>query len=1156
MVGIPWHDLCAADVEDLIATLLVRTVDGAVPSDGPGGDSGVDVVAQGPAGDHVFAIKGFGRRLTTAQKRQVLESLGTAVKRQPNMVAWTLVLPLDLSPVEQSWLREVASAVTTVEVNWMGRTALEAAFAERPDLASASLPRSSERRVLEPLVEQGIGEVQANDENGGPGTGHLRKSQDRSDGVHNTVVGGKASIVVQSGVISGDVRIPVTVHRALSGMVARQLPPSTEFVGRTRELAVLRDILCSDSPTGTVVVSAVAGMAGVGKTALAVKAAHAAMDHDWFSGGVLFLDLHGYDRVPVSPARALDSLLRGLGVPGDEIPPETADRVGLYRSVLAGSTGSVLIVLDNASSAEQVRPLLPGDARHRVVVTSRHSLPQLSARHLELAVLSADEAVGILDAAVRAADPSDARIGGNLPSARRVASYCGHLPLALQIAAALLVFDQGKPVAELASELAESHTRLDHLDDGERAVRAAFDLSYHRLPSDQARLFRLFGVHPGPDVATDTVAALADRDEPVARRMLAELARAHLVEPAPVRGRWRMHDLIRIYAERVPSHYSQADERQRARDRLCEYLLYRADAADDHLTALPQTPVSAEFTSRDEALAWFDAERATLVAVTSMAADHGRDDIAHHLPARLVEYFSWRRHLNDWLATALISKQAATRLRDPNLEATALSNYGNVLRELHQLDEAVGTCQTAVTLARSIRDRHREAGALLNLGLALRYTGQVDEAISVCSQAYDAFRHVGDQRGEARALNNLGNVLCKAGRLEKASDVHREHLDLSRRTGDRVGEMMALIGLGNTFERAGKARMSADSYEAALAICREAGNQRLLSTLLNNLGHVLRQLGRTQEASAMHEQDLEVCREAQDLPGEARALVGIALVLDELGKSHEALDMHRRAVERARESGHSDIESIAQTNLSNMLFQQGHWKEAIATCQRTADLFRRSGQPAEQAMILYNLGYALQEENRPKEAVRAYGEAASLCRAIDDRHGEARALEARGNAFCGMRHVQQARRDHAKALTIARKLGDQLAEGRALVGLGKALLAAKRPKDAVRILRQAVDVTRQNGDTKQAVLALCHLGAALMDSGRGDDSFPLFDEAIKLSPDTDPLEILYLGTQGKVRPFSVFLLESGIVEDTDQGYRAQAQPARRKRKRKRHNRRR
>ena len=493
--------------------------------------------------------------------------------------------------------------------------------------------------------------------------------------------------------------------------------------------------------------------------------------------------------------------------------------------------------------------------------------------------------------------------------------------------------------------------------------------------------------------------------------VLTSIRTPRMIEPAAVLRRWRMHDLIRIYAEQVST---QVDERQSARDRLCEHLLILADAADDHVTALPGTPLPVEFTSRDEALAWFDAERATLVAVTGMAAEHGRDDIAHHLPARLGEYFSWRRHLDDWLVTATISKEAAARLRDPNLEAMALCNYGNVLRELRRFDEAVEVCQNAVTLARSTGDRPCEAAVLLNLGLALRYTGHVDEAARICLQARDAQRRLGDQRGEARALNNLGNTLYEAGRFEEAGDVHREHLDLCRRTGDHVGEMMALVGLGNVSEHTGELRMSADSYETALAICRETGHAGLQSTLLNNLGNVLRQLGRAQEATALHQQDLEICREARDLSGQGRALVGIASALDDLGSPNEALDTCRRAVAAAQSSNHSGIELLAQTTLLNMLVQQELWQEAIAIGQRALDLFRQSGQPAKEAAVHFNLGYAWEEEDRPREALRSYGEAASLFRAVDDRHGEAQALNFRGSVFCSMHHLQQAQRDHTK----------------------------------------------------------------------------------------------------------------------------------------------
>lgn len=955
-MSLPWQSLRPTDIEELIATMLVRTVASAVRIDADGESAGVEVVAPGSAGDHIFEIRTFCERLTAAQRKLVFESLGAAVARQPDMEAWTLVLPLDPSPSEHRWLRDVLAAKATVK--WMGRTALEAALIECPDLVRAYVPNVSEHRV------------------------------ERSPRVSNTLVGGSPRAVVQTGNITGDVYLPAAMSRGRPEVVARQLPATTEFVGRALELVLLQDALRAEpSSVGAVVVLVVAGMAGVGKTAIAVKAAHAAVDCGGFPGGVLFLDLRGYEREPIGPAQALDFLLRGLGVPSEEIPPGTDDRVGLYRSVLAGSAGPVLVVLDNVSAAEQVRPLLPGDGRHRVLVTSRHSLPQLEARCIELGVLTADEADDLLDATVRLADPADARIARDHASSRRVVSCCGNLPLALRIAAALLVLDPVKPVGELAVELAEARTRLDHLDDGERAVRAAFDLSYDRLPPEQARLFRLLGAHPGPDVATGTVAVLADRAEPVVQVLLARLVRAHLIEPASVRGRWRMHDLIRIYAEQVPGPRSPADERRAARARLGEHLVWVADAADDHLRALPTSPKPAEFANRDEALAWFDAERATLVSVTRMAAEHGRDDIATHLAGRLVEYFSWRRHLEDWLTTAELSRDAAVRLGDRELTTTAHVNYGYILREMGRTAEAIDVSQTAAAVARSTGNQHAEAAALSNLGSALRHVGRLDESISVCSEARDVFRRTGDRRGEAQALNNLVNSLTEAGRISEAGEIHTEHLELCRRTGDRIGESRALLTIGNIYEKSGDAQAALGSFEAAMAICREEGNVPLSNVLSDSIGRMLGRLGRSEEAMETFQRNLDTCLRAQDLSGEVHALVGIASVLGDFGSLSEALDTCRQAATRAEESNHLNVKIVARTTLVNILIECELWTDLIVACRYAADLYGRAGQPVNQAHMLLNCGHALEKEGRREEAVRAHTEAAFLYRTTHDQRG-------------------------------------------------------------------------------------------------------------------------------------------------------------------------
>jgi hypothetical protein len=339
-----------------------------------------------------------------------------------------------------------------------------------------------------------------------------------------------------------------------------QLPPlAAGFTGREAELAQVAVLLDPASTGAAVVVSAVAGLAGVGKTALAVHAAHAARSSGWFPGGVLFIDLHGYDDRPVQPAQALDALLRALGVAGEHVPEEAGQRAGLYRSVLAQVGGAVLVVADNASSEAQVRPLLPGPGPHRVIVTSRNTLAGLGARLLDVTVLGEAAAVELLARVVRAAWPDDERVSADPAAAGRLAGACGGLPLALQVTAALLSADPVLSAAELAEEMADEVRRLEALryDDGSGAgapsVAAAFELSYRQLDEDAARLFRLLAAGPGPDVSTEAAAELAGWPGRRARGVLGALMRAHLVEAGGVRGRWRMHDLLRLYARQVPA---------------------------------------------------------------------------------------------------------------------------------------------------------------------------------------------------------------------------------------------------------------------------------------------------------------------------------------------------------------------------------------------------------------------------------------------------------------------------------------------------------------------------------------------------------------------------------------------------------------------------
>lgn len=368
--------------------------------------------------------------------------------------------------------------------------------------------------------------------------------------------------------------IDLTLQDPLEALA--QLPPRTEgFTGRDDEMAVLTGVLDPASTAGDVAIVAVVGPPGVGKTALAIQAAHAAHDRGWYSGGFLFIDLHGYDERPTEPGQALHALLSALAVSVEQIPQNVEARAALYRSVLARVKNPVLLIVDNASSEAQVRPLLSGSGQHKTVVTSRHTLAGLGARLIETKVLADAAGVVLLDAALRVARPNDDRISADQRSAERLARACGGLPLALQIAAALLRVAPFRSVGDLADELADRLGQFVY-DDGSgpdgRSVAVAFRLSYRRLDSTAARVFRLLALNPGPDFSAVGAAVLADLPASRVRAVLADLAKAHLIEaPQGPAVRWRMHDLLRLYAQQLSEQHAVVDDAEKARGRIRAY---------------------------------------------------------------------------------------------------------------------------------------------------------------------------------------------------------------------------------------------------------------------------------------------------------------------------------------------------------------------------------------------------------------------------------------------------------------------------------------------------------------------------------------------------------------------------------------------------------
>ncbi|GAA4074951.1 tetratricopeptide repeat protein [Streptomyces shaanxiensis] len=602
--------------------------------------------------------------------------------------------------------------------------------------------------------------------------------------------------------------------------VVGSLPPATpSFTGRKKLLKQLEGFLRPPSPgpppPGTVTATVLAGMAGVGKTALATEAAHAANDKGWFPGGVLFIDLHGHDHTTITAEQALGTLLEDLGTPTEHLTTEE-QRVKHYRNQLARRPERVLIFADNAASPEQVRPLLPADARHRILITSRTAIPQLNALHLPLGQLPPKVAVALLDQVLRLADGMDHRITVEAAASTELAVLCGHLPLALQIAAAQLVWDPRKPVAEAVAELRDQRTRLTYLDDGERSVRAAFGLSYQRLTAEQAKLLRLLAEAPGPETGVEVLRALLGCTPPPA--VLMALERAYLVDRGSSRTQWRLHDLVRVFAAHITADDpSCVAEREAARERVLEHYLTRADAADNHLRG---SGALGCFKNLDEALTWLDRERLGLLAAVEWGEVARHTVRALDLALCLTEYLRRRGLFEEIVTVSILAQGFAARSGDRLREATAWHNLGDALQGAGRPAQAVEAFGRARDLHRARDDRAGEATQWNNLAIAESHLGRLDSAVAAFVQARDLRRLTGDRHGEAMTWNNLAIVLDEAGRKEEALQAFTGAAELLAELGDRTRAAETYRNLGKALESAGRNKEADEAYARALAIVR------------------------------------------------------------------------------------------------------------------------------------------------------------------------------------------------------------------------------------------------------------------------------------------------------------------------------------------------
>jgi DNA-binding SARP family transcriptional activator/Tfp pilus assembly protein PilF len=660
----------------------------------------------------------------------------------------------------------------------------------------------------------------------------------------------------------GSMDVPVLV-------VPRQLPGvAAQFTGRVAELALLDELLEDadrDAP-GRVVVSAIGGTAGVGKTALAVRWAHRVADR--FPDGQLYVNLRGFDPSgsPAEPTEAIRGFLDALEVPAEQVPSDLASQAALFRSLLASRR--ILIVLDNARDEEQVRPLLPASQGCLVLVTSRNQMIGLAAangaRLFTLDVLDPIESCRML-----ATRLGGGRVGAEPEALVEIASLCAHLPLALAVTAARAAARPGFSLASLAAELRASHGRLNALDTGDPAasVRKVFSWSYRGLSEPAQRMFRLLGLHPGPDISAAASASLAGVDLDDAQRGLAELTRAHLLaEPAP--GRYDFHDLLRVYAAEQAHLHDQERDRRAATVRVLDHYLHTACASDRLIKPLrevlftlsPLRPgISPEYLpDRQQALAWFAAERPVLLAAVAFAAANGADDRTWQLPWAMSTFLDQQGHWHDLVAVTELAVAASERLGDTVAQSVSRQFLGLALARSGNYDQARGCYIDALVLSERLGDRVAAARIYSALCYIDARQGKYVDALDHAEQALDLCREVGHRPTLAEALNNVGACHAQLGDYEQARAFSRQALILEQELGDRYLEAHAWDSLGYVERQSGNLADAIDCYQRAVGLARELGDRLDEAEVVTDLGDVLHAAGSLHEARGAWQQALDI----------------------------------------------------------------------------------------------------------------------------------------------------------------------------------------------------------------------------------------------------------------------------------------------------------
>jgi len=806
----------------------------------------------------------------------------------------------------------------------------------------------------------------------------------------------------------------------------RALPRDiASFTGREPELRQLVGVAAGSSRPGVVSIHAIGGMAGIGKTALAVHAAHQLAPR--FPDGQIFLPLHGHTpgQRPVDPADALASLLLTAGVSAAQIPPGLQARTALWRDRLAGK--QLLLLLDDAAGSEQVRPLLPGSAGSLVLVTSRRHLTALEdAQAVSLDTLTAGEAAELLVrlAARPGLDPGD-------PEVAQITRLSGYLPLAVGMLARQLHHHPAWTAADLAADLAATRDRLELMQAENLSVAAAFDLSYVELTPAQQRLFRRLGLHPGTDIDGYAAAALDGTGLAAARRHLEALYDQHLIAE-PARGRYRLHDLIREHA-RALAGVDDPAENDAAVGRLLDYYTHTAAITEWRLTLQPKAgpdpaivvPPAAVpgLPDQEHALAWARAERGNLLACLDYAGRAGQHPRVVALTTAMAALL---RHDGPWseaIARHLAAIDAARQVGDRAGEARARNDLGFIQLWTADYPAAADACQAALSISRDLGDLLGEANALENLGFLEWLTGDRPEGVRTLEHALQIYQDLGNRLGQANLLYDLGFARRSTGDYPGATQATEQALRIYQDRGDRTMEAWTLISVGTMRQDTGDYPGATHAIEQGLRIFQDLGESRGQGAALCSLADTRRLAG--------------------DYPGAARAI--------------------EQALRISQDFGERSLQAGALTALGRVRRLSGDYPGATRAIEQALRIYPDLGERSSQAEALVELGIVRRLTGDYPGAAQATERALRIWQDLGDPAGEAEALNEAGTLYRVRGSPDQAADCHRQALAIARKLPAPWHEAHALAGLGRCALADGHPADAEASLTRALEIFQRIG---------------------------------------------------------------------------------------------